>query len=351
MRRTYSIQFTTLQRTVLSWLLLVTATFSAAGCELIETAGEPDGVENHLSVPSGFPSVPWPAHNPITRAKVDLGQRLFTDAGLSSDGTVSCQSCHLPEAGFAEHVPVSIGVDGRSGIRNSPSLVNVAYQNLFFWDGGALSLENQVFGPLESEDEMNANLGDVLDYLTADSSYVQAFERAFRRPPDLAGLTQALASFQRTIRSGGSRYDTYLSGQTGALSESERRGLNLFEGKANCTTCHSGFLISDRSFRNNGLAVISSDSGRARITTLAEDYGRFKVPSLRNVDITAPYMHDGRFQSLMEVVDHYDAGGSETRQQDAAIQPLHLTAQEKADLAAFLRSLSDTSIRVGLSGN
>ncbi len=301
-----------------------------------------------LAVPPGFPAVPEPAHNRFDAAKVELGERLFFDPILSRDGSISCSSCHLPERAFSDPRRVSLGVEGRPGLRNSPSLVNVAYQKRLFLDGGALTLESQALGPLEDANEMDADLSEVLDRLSRDSAYREAFGQVFGEQPTLRGLTQALAAYQRTIRSGGSRYDLFRAGIGDALSPSEKRGLALFEGRARCATCHSGFLLSNRTFQNNGLAVTVADSGRARITLRSEDYGKFRVPSLRNVALTAPYMHDGRLATLRAVVDHYDSGGADARGQHDLIRPLGLTEAEKEDLTAFLRTLDDTSIHAGL---
>jgi cytochrome c peroxidase len=165
----------------------------------------------------------------------------------------------------------------------------------------------------------------------------------------VATLTKALAAFQRTIRSGGSRYDRYLAGQTSALSAAERRGMDLYNGKANCASCHNGFLLTNQAFENNGIEPAGSDSGRARITGLPEDFLTFRVPSLRNVEKTAPYMHDGRFQTLDDVIAHYDRGGSGVRNQSPQIQPLQLTESEKQDLIAFLKTLTDDIILTGIS--
>jgi len=315
------------------------------GCDVV-------GQETHhvatLTVPAGFDPIPIPSHNPVTMEKVALGERLFFDPRLSEDRTVSCASCHLPSRAFADPRPLSVGVHGRTGIRNSPSLVNAAYLKLLFWDGGAFTLESQALGPLEKPVEMDMHLGTLLDRIKADSSYQQAFQDVFGSEPDLVTLTQALATFQRTIRSGGNRVDAFNAGSLAALTAPEKRGKELFEGKAGCVSCHSGPLFSDQSFRHNGIAIAAADSGRARITLDPNDFGRFRVQSLRNIELTAPYMHDGRFGTLAEVVDHYDRGGTGSRGQDPLIKPLNLSASEKEDLLAFLHALTDDTILVGM---
>lgn len=326
-------------------LLIALMTVGLLGCEILSPQPEERSVD--LQVAPGFPAVPVPEHNPLTVEKVQLGERLFFDPILSRDGTISCASCHDPDAAFADPRALSIGVDGRVGLRNSPSLVNVAYQRLFFWDGGALSLEGQVLGPLEDKNEMDADLGEILDRLTTDASYKQQFEGVFNEPPSIPALTQALAAFQRTLLSGGSPFDRFMQGDTRALTPAQQRGMTLFDGKAGCRACHAGVRLTDDTFRNNGLALVNADSGRARITLRPRDFAAFRVPSLRNLSLTAPYMHDGRLAMLEDVVTHYNQGGTQARNQDSAIQPLHLTTTEKADLVAFLHALTDDRIHIG----
>ncbi len=316
-----------------------------SGCELVADEGHQLAL---LDVPESFDPIPVPSHNPTTRAKVELGERLFSDVRLSEDGSVSCASCHLPERAFADPRPLSIGVHGRTGIRNSPTLVNIAYQNLLFWDGGAFTLESQALGPLENPVEMDMNLGALLDRISSDASYQAAFEDVFGQEVNVLTLTQALGAFQRTIRSGGAPIDRYLSGQEDALSASARRGMILFENKADCASCHSGFLFTDQTYQNNGLTFAAADSGRARITLNSDDFAKFRVPTLRNVGISAPFMHDGRFFSLEEVINHYDRGGTNSRGQSGLVRSLQLSDMEKADLKAFLLSLSDDCILSGL---
>lgn len=301
-------------------------------------------------VPGGFDPVPIPVHNPLTRNKVLLGQQLFFDPVLSLDSTVSCATCHRPDAFFADGQALSRGVGGRPGTRNTPSLLNIAYHQLFFWDGGSITLEHQVFGPLQNPDEMALDLASVLQRLESIPTYREAFEELFDEAPSLRGLTQALGAYQRTLLSGGARYDRYKAGDQTALSPAETRGYKLFKGKAGCLHCHHGFLLTSLRFENNGIAVSKEDSGRARVTGLKEDYGKFKVPSLRNVAQTAPYMHNGGMATLSEVIDHYDQGGREVRGKSPLIQPLGLEEEEQADLEAFLHALTDTTVLAGIEG-
>jgi cytochrome c peroxidase len=324
----------------------LTLSIAIAGCGIAGHEARDPAV---LDVPAGFEPMPIPSHNPLTVEKVALGERLFFDPDLSEDRSLSCASCHFENAAFADPRRLSPGVHGRLGIRNSPTLVNVGYINLLFWDGGALTLEAQALGPIEADFEMNMNLGDLVRRIGSDESYVQQFEEAFGEGPSVPTLTQALASFQRTIRSGGSRFDRFQTGESSALSAAEQRGLELFNGKANCASCHNGFLFTNQAFENNGIEPAGSDSGRARITLDPEDYLAFRVPSLRNVEKTAPYMHDGRFASLDEVVAHYNRGGTGVRNQSSLIEPLHLTEGEKDDLISFLKTLTDDVILTGLN--
>ncbi|MEM1093046.1 MAG: cytochrome c peroxidase [Bacteroidota bacterium] len=326
------------------WLLAVVGLL-LAGCD-----APVDDATVALRVPPTFDAPPESAFNRLTPEKVNLGERLFFDPLLSRDRTVSCSSCHLPEVAFADPRRLSAGVEGRVGERNSPSLVNVVYETGLFWDGASPSLEAQVFGPLESPDEMDIRLDTLLARLANDPGYRMEFDLVFGEGPTAQNFAQALAAYQRTIVSGGGRYDDWLMGEPDALTDDEQRGLALFEGKAGCIDCHSGPRLTNRSLANNGLALdlAHADSGRARITGDPADFGLFKVPSLRNVTLTAPYMHDGRFGTLAEIIDHYDAGGTGVRNQDPRVQPLRLTPQEKTHLLAFLDTLTDDEIHAGV---
>ncbi|MCY4160194.1 MAG: cytochrome-c peroxidase [Bacteroidetes bacterium] len=317
----------------------------------ISACTQPDsGSEEQLDlvVPGGFESVPIPSHNSLTKSKVLLGQQLFFDPILSVDSTVSCATCHIPHKFFSDGQVISQGIKGRSGTRNTPSLINIAYHKLFFWDGGSITLEHQIFGPLQNSTEMGIDLSSAIDRLESNETYRESFQDIFEEPPSLRGLTQSIAAYQRTLLSRGARYDSYRAGDKSALRPAERRGLSLFEGKAGCIHCHNGFLLTSLIFENNGLPISRGDSGRARVTGLREDYGKFKIPSLRNISETAPYMHDGRMVTLSEVIEHYNKGGNDVRGKSALIKPLYLNELERADLEAFLHSLTDSSIYAGL---
>lgn len=330
--------------------IITIAALAIVGCESVESVPHVDD-EITLDMPNGFDPMPIPELSPLTAAKVELGERLFFDPILSRDETISCASCHEPELAFADPRRLSVGVDGRLGIRNSMSLVNVGYQKLLFWDGGALTLENQALAPIEDRNEMDSELLDVLEKVNGEPTYRAQFLETFGDTATVKTLTQALAAFQRTIRTGGSRFDRYLDGDASALTAAETRGKNLFDGKAECSACHEGRLLTNQAFENNGLTFANSDSGRARITLDPADFGHFRVPSLRNLALTAPYMHDGRFRTLEEVVVHYDLGGTGSDNQHESVRPLGLSADERSDLLAFLRSLEDEVVLSGVDGS
>ncbi len=335
-------------------LWLAALVLLATGCGLTDP-DDLSGPESALAVPPSFPPVPFPAHNPYSADKARLGRKLFFDPRLSADGAVSCASCHLPGLAFSDGVAVSRGVHGRTGTRNSPDLVNVAWETTLFRDGGVFTLEAQVIAPLESFVEMDRDVHEVVRWLATDPAYAAEFQRVYGGPPTVQSFTGAIATYERTIRSGGSPYDDFLAGNTTALSAAEQNGLRLFT-ESGCATCHSGPLLSNGGFENNGLAIANADSGRARITLSPEDYGKFKVPSLRNVALTAPYMRDGRMATLREVLEHYRAGGdgagadgsfTPLRNQSPLIRPLPLTDADLADLEDFLHTLTDREILEG----
>lgn len=300
------------------------------------------GTDELVTVPPSFPAMRVPQDNPLTPERVELGRRLFFDARLSRTGDVACASCHKQENAFADPRRVSEGVEGRLGTRNAPPLFNLAWNTSFFWDGGAPTLEHQAIGPIVNPLEMDMRMEDVVSRVAADASYVSQFEDAFEQKPSPEGVTQALASFMRTLVSGDSRYDRFQAGDETALTDAEQRGRNLFfSERAECFHCHVGFNLTNNGFHNNGARPDDPDLGRERITERPSDRGKFKVPSLRNVAVTAPYMHDGSLETLEDVVEHYAKGGQGHPNTDPTLHPLALTAQEKADLVAFLRALTD----------
>ena len=297
-----------------------------------------------LIIPPGFPYPDIPADNPLTQAKIALGKKLFYDSALSVDSTISCGSCHNAELAFSDDVTISEGVFGRLGFRNSPSLANVVYYPVMLKDGGNPTLETQPYVPLEDHFEMGFNMVLLVNRLNENAEYVAEFKTVFGNAPDPFGITRALAAFERTLISGNSPYDKYTyQGKTTALTTSQKAGMELFfSPELNCSSCHGGFLLTDNSFQNNGyFSDYSADSGRARITLLQEDVGKFRVPTLRNINLTAPYMHDGSVATLEDVIDQYMLGGSGHVNQSELIKSFNLTELEKSDLINFLSALTD----------
>jgi cytochrome c peroxidase len=313
---------------------------------------KPIGAVVEIKAPLGLPPVPLPADNPPTAETIALGRRLYFDKGLSADGTIACASCHDPEKGFSDASPNSAGVGGKRGDRNSPTVWNSAYNTLQFWDGRSPSLEKQAEGPVQNPIEMANDLAAVEKKLSADASYVAEFEKAFGPGPiTYDKVAKAIASFERTVLSGNSPFDKYqFGGDKKALSPSAIRGLEIFKNpaKGNCVVCHTieanHALFTDNKFHNIGVGIDSKgelkDLGRFKVTNLEPDKGAFKTPTLRNIAQTAPYMHDGSLKTLKDVVDFYVGGGSSNPHLDKEIKALKLSTQDRADLEAFLVSLT-----------
>jgi cytochrome c peroxidase len=297
----------------------------------------------HLSPPLGLDAFyPTPADNPLTRAKIALGRRLFFDTRLSVDRTRACASCHQSGHAFSDTSQVSRGVRNEATARNAPSLLNRAYGASFFWDGRTHSLEETVLEPIRNPREMGLSLSVVAARLGVDRSYHRAFATSFADGITETNIARSLASYVRSLRSGDAPFDRYVSGDRDALSLEARRGLELFRGRANCTSCHAGPNFTDEQFHNTGVSV-GLDPGRAAITGRVDDTGKFKTPSLRNAALTAPYMHDGSLSSLDSVIAFYDRGGTPNPRIDGEIRPLRLTLAERNALVAFLRSLTGTN--------
>jgi cytochrome c peroxidase len=286
---------------------------------------------------------------PLNReaARVELGKKLFFDPILSSDRSVSCASCHKPERAFADDAAVSRGVGGATGTRNTPTLMHIAGRTSMFWDGRAETLEDQAIFPIENPLEMNLPIAEAIQRLQADDDYRARFAAAFDGQITARTIGRALAAFEKTLESYDSPYDRYNLGNDNAISASARRGRELFIGKAKCADCHSGEHFTSDRFRNIGLydAKTLTDAGRGAITGNPEDEGQFRVPTLRNVAVTAPYMHNGMFSTLREVIEYYnepDAVVPGSKGRDASMnEPLRLSEQEIADIENFLLSLTD----------
>jgi cytochrome c peroxidase len=282
-----------------------------------------------------------PSDNPLTPEKIELGRMLYFDKRLSADGTVSCATCHDPQKGWTDNLPVSNGIRGQKGTRNAPSVINSTYSPLQFWDGRAKTLEEQALGPIANPVEMGATHEAMVTSLKGIKGYQPLFEKAFGGPATKERVGMALAAFERTVLSGNSRYDRFQAGDKKALNESETRGLALFFGKARCVLCHSAPTFSDGRFHNLGVGMDKPkpDLGRFVVTKQDADRGAFKTSMLRDLTHTAPYMHDGSEKDLATVVEFYDRGGQANPQLDRLMVPLHLTIVEKADLVAFLKAL------------
>ncbi len=303
----------------------------------------------NLVIPKGLPAMNIPATNPMTVEGVALGRKLFYDPILSGNRTMSCASCHSQSFGFTDsNARYSVGIDNIAGTRNSMPLINLGYQKKFFWDGGAADLESQVVGPIQNPIEMHENLSNALHKLNTDATYPAMFKKVFGGDSITTSmLMRAIAQFERTLISGNSKYDKYKRGEL-SLTAQEMNGLTLFEdaAKGDCTHCHSlGSTFSDFDFKCNGVDSIYSDPGRYKITLLGSDSGKFKTPSLRNIALTAPYMHDGRFNTLQECLTHYNTGFHYTANLDpvlVVIKKGRMSSQDMTDIIAFLNTLTDT---------
>jgi cytochrome c peroxidase len=322
------------------WPLMLSMTALAAGQEFGEKPPKP---------PLGLPKAFWPDDNPYSKEKAELGWLLYFDKRLSGDSSVSCASCHAPEKAFTDGAAVSVGIKGQKGARSAPTVINRAYSTLQFWDGRAESLEEQAKGPIANPLEMTlekeadkAHEGSVTR-LRAVPGYVSRFKKAFDADKlDIDMVAKAIATFERTVLSGNAPFDRYQDGDKDAMTEEQIRGMNVFFNKAACDSCHIGFNFTDGSFANIGIGMDKKDPdlGRYLVTGRDEERGAFKTPTLREIEHTGPYMHDGRFKTLEEVVEHYDRGGIKNEHLDQRMKPLKLTKQDKTDLVAFLKALS-----------
>ena len=285
-----------------------------------------------------------PKDNPMTKGKIELGKLLFFDKRLSKNNTIACASCHMPNLAFTDGQPVSTGIHRLQGGRSAPTAINRLFSSAQFWDGRAATLEDQSTGPFVSPVEHGfANHDELVAKVNSIEGYKAFFQQVFQGPVTKNNIGKAIASFQRTLISGNSPYDKYNSGKdANALSVRAQKGLELFRGKALCFTCHSGANFTDEKFHNLGIDWDSDhvDLGRYSVTKEAKDMGAFKTPTLREIAHTAPYMHNGRFGTLQQVIDFYNQGGIANPHKDPFMQPLKLSNQEKEDLVEFLHSLN-----------
>jgi cytochrome c peroxidase len=335
--------------------------------------------------PLGLPAVPVPKNNPITTAKIALGKKLFYDRRLSLNNTFSCAMCHIPEQGFTNNeMATAVGVEGRTVRRNAPTLYNVAYQQKLFHDGRENTLEQQAWSPLLAHNEMaNPSIGYVIDKLNKSADYQGLFAKAFKRAASMETVGMALASYQRTLNSADSAFDRWFyRKQQHALTSAAKRGFKLFTGKAGCSACHQigekSALFTDQKLHNTGIgfdAAMNKTAGtlkvqvapgvfvnvaRSTLTPVSEpkaadlglyeitqqpaDRWKYKTPSLRNISLTAPYMHNGTFATLAQVLEFYNQGGVKNENLDPLLKPLNLTKGEMGDLSAFLQSLTGSNV-------
>ena len=290
----------------------------------------------------GVPAVPIPSDNPMSDEKAELGQLLFFDPRLSRDGSVACATCHQPQLAFTDGRTVAVGVNRQAGARNTPTILNAAYNLNQFWDGRARTLEEQALKPIGNPLEMGFSVEEAVTRLNSIESYRKRFERVFASEVTAESLAKAISAFERTLVSGNAPFDQHNLGDIDALSEKAKLGIKIFRHRGRCSICHIGPTFTDNAFHNLGIGMDKPDpdQGRYQVTGIEKDIGAFKTPSLRNVADTAPYMHDGSLKTLEEVVDFYDEGGKENPHRDPRMFPRDLTDDEKEALVEFLRSLS-----------
>ncbi len=295
-------------------------------------------------VPLGLLPLPVPDDNPLTPEKVELGKMLYFDTRLSKDGTISCATCHDPQMAWAEHEPTSTGIDDQVGGANSPTVINAAYAPQQFWDGRAASLEEQALGPIENPIEMGHKLDDLVVELSRIEGYTQRFQDVFGTGVTKDGIAMAIASFERTILSGNSPYDRFNNGDETALSDAQKRGLEVFEDKR-CRTCHKPPIFSIYKYFNAGVGMNKDqpDQGRKAVTGKDRDLGKFRTPALREVANTGPYFHDGSVETLEDAVALMADGGQDNPNLAPMLKALRrfdITEQDRSDLVEFLKALS-----------
>lgn len=324
---------------------LLTLAFLIASASVISTeAGEVKKPKPLVPLPQ---SVSAPKDNPTTAEKVVLGRQLFFDPRLSGDNRMNCATCHLPNKALGDGLALGKGHGGKTLNRNTPSLLNVGFFEQFDWDGRAKSLEEQALGPIQSPDEMNQDIAELVRELSAVPGYVEQFQKVFGTKVNQEGIAKSLAAFQRTLVTKPSPFDRYLAGDKSALSAEAKQGLDLFEGDAGCVRCHQGPLLSDNKLYRLGVSF--KDGGLAALTGKKEDTGKFRTPSLRNIAQTGPYMHDGSKKTLYEVVEFYYRGVPTTTSDGLPLDVAPLLGQSFSEipaLVAFLEALTGEAPKV-----
>jgi cytochrome c peroxidase len=318
-------------------LIILVVLLSLSSLTIIKLKNS-NGVFKRL--PTYFPKMDIPEGNKITKSRVALGKKLFFDKRLSIDGTIACNTCHHPAMAFADNQAITPGVQGRLGTRNAPTLTNVGFNSTYLFDGFLETLEKQAIVPIEEHAEMAFNIVEITKRLKSVPEYQKLAQKAYKRDLDPYVITRALGTFQRTLVSYQSKYDLSLKNKE-KLSESERKGKDLFFNTLHCTQCHNGFNFTDFSTKNNGLYPVYPDSGRMRVTKLETDRDLFKVPTLRNIGLTAPYMHDGSVKTLDEVIRHYESGGFPNKNKSPHLKPFVLSDEDRKNLISFLNALTD----------
>ncbi len=304
------------------------------------------------SPPLGLPSVPIPADNQVTKQKLELGKKLFFDSRLSKNNALSCAGCHIPDQGFTNnHVATTIGVAGEFLARNAPTILNAAYQRTMFHDARETTLENQIYGPLLSKLEMgNPSIGWIIQTINGSEDYWGKFEKAFGEPANVQNIGQAIATYERSLISANSPFDKWYFGkQRTAVSKDVKLGFKLFKGKAQCARCHTvkpnTALFTDQKLHDTGLVAAkkNADTGRMEVTGHVGDKFKFKTPTLRNIALTAPYMHNGQLKTLASVVAFYSKGSK--RNGIRKMPVLHLSDKEQALIVEFLKSLNGDNVQ------
>jgi cytochrome c peroxidase len=347
----------TMRRALRSIAVIVICCVSAitAGPSIIEAEDAVQGrllTMDGMSVPDIAPLpayVPAPPTNLGYLQKVELGQLLYFDTRLSKNNSVSCAFCHNPGTGFADARQFSIGAFGTAGGRQAPTVYNAGFLPLQFWDGRAGSLEEQAVGPIHNPVEMAEKHETVVPKIAKITGYQKKFQLVFGGGPSLQHIAEAIAAFERTIVSQNSAFDKYVMGNDRAMDDAAVRGMGLFKGKARCVLCHNGPNFTDNQFHNLGVpqvGLLKEDLGRFMVSRQERDKGAFKTPTLRSIVETAPYMHDGVFKTLEEVVDFKDAGGGPNPYLSPLLKPLSLTGDEKTDLIAFLKALTGEPLKI-----
>lgn len=327
------------------YIYLILQIFFLLSCRENISNNNESTVKDYSLPPSGFPPIPFPEDNPYSRAKFELGRRLFYEELLVKDTSFkSCSHCLKQEHNFQDNSPISLGFGRLPEYRNTMSLTNVAYFDKIFWDGRGKRIEQPAYRSLFLPFIFGLDTNELQRRLQNHPLYPKLFKDAFGNGtvPSAYLTSLAISTFVRCLVSGNSPYDKYIDGDKNALTESQKRGMQLFfSDKTRCSVCHSGFLFTDLKFHNTGTSTHYFDFGREYVTKNYNDRGKFLTPSLRNVEVSAPYMHDGTFQTLEEVIENYNRGGRPFFNKDTLIKPLNLSAQEKTDLINFLKALTD----------